>query len=299
MTPHGILMVVSPGENELAADSLRRALRHAPGSCDVFLVNNSGLADPTTWWPGVGDGHRLRVLSLTPSGPRPYFEIARTIFSALQQIAPTPPDLLFKIDPDTLVLDPGFFRDIAKLDAAHGADFYACHAPSHGPDQRRRKFRLLADLVPAGVGRRQGRNRYGRSLAPRLGRVWCWRVLKAARSHHGSLAPSTQPSGGFYALRGSMLRTLADRGLLATDGANGLEWNDDTLLPLAVRAANGAICDVRQSTFASHWGWMHGSRYFTDEQALVPGLRALHPVKWDEAGRRLRARLDRVDSASR
>jgi hypothetical protein len=284
----GILIVISPGESELAGDSIRRVLAHSAALCDVFVVNNSGLVDADQWWHDLGiASHRLNVIVPRGCLPRPYFEIARTIFAALHEITPVAPDLIFKLDPDTLVLSRAFFTDILELHLETGADFYACHARAAARDHLRRLLRISIDLCPIGLYRSAGGDRYGKTLKLRTNGVWYANLkLRAVRR--------MQPSGGFYALRGGFLRTLALHGMLTTDGMNGLEWNDDTLLPIAVQSAGGLICDVRETRFASGWRWMHGSPYFTEEQALATDIRAVHPSKFDEAGKTLRRRLDSV-----
>ena len=290
----GLLIAVSPGEAELAADSLQRAIAKAPGPCDVFVVNNGGIADAAQWCSIVGaEPHRFRVF--IPDGllPRPYFEIARTIFGALAEIAARPPELLFKIDPDTVVLDSGFFADVGQLHREDAADCYACKVKSSPRDHRRRCARLLLDLAPLGLRRDAGSTRYGRNLNLRVQPVWYWRILLSALCR-GGFRHAMQPSGGFYVVCGGILSVLKSRRLLSTRGANGLEWNDDSLLPLAVRAAGGKVSDIRKSRFAPGWRWLHGSCYFNNEQAFEPGLRALHPVKSDADGRLLRDRLGRA-----
>ncbi len=285
----GLLMVVSPGESELGAESLSRALKCTPAGCRVFLVNNGALPDPQRWWTALGcPEHTIQVIT-PPAAPQAYFEIGRTVFSALREIAGSAPDILFKIDPDTLVVSPEFFSDIVTLHSEKNAGFYACHASSSRQNQFQRCVRLLADLIPVGVGRQPGMTRYGRGLRPRFRPAWYWRAGVAAL-RRARLCSSLQPSGGFYALPGSTIVDLAARGYLHTQGATGLEWNDDTLLPIAVRAAGGRIYDIRSSRFAPGWRWLHGSRYFSNEQAAEPGLRALHPVKLDAQDRALRNR---------
>src|SRR4051794_2288706 len=111
MTPAsiGILMVVSPGEADLAGDSLHRALECAPTPCTVYLINNGGVEEPASWWAALGqDHHRLEILAPELPSPRPYFEYGRTIFGGLRRIAVASPELIFRFDPDTLVLEPGF-----------------------------------------------------------------------------------------------------------------------------------------------------------------------------------------------
>jgi hypothetical protein len=86
------LNIVRPA---LIVDSLLRASALCPVNTEFFLVNNTG--DPATladFSPKLA-----RPLSILPvsGAPRPYFEIARTVFDALSRVAPAAPEWCFLI----------------------------------------------------------------------------------------------------------------------------------------------------------------------------------------------------------
>src|ERR1035437_1181988 len=102
-----VVMVVSPGDSGIALDSLLRASALCPVNTEFFLADNTG--DPATLADfSLKLAHPLRILPVS-GAPRPYFEIARTVFSALSRVAPAAPELVIKIDPDTVVLSHLFF----------------------------------------------------------------------------------------------------------------------------------------------------------------------------------------------
>src|SRR5262249_26343264 len=138
-------------------------------------------------------------------------------------------------------------------------------------------FRLLSDVLPIGLTRTNATHRYGAITHLRLGPTWHWRGT--LRALVGWRVPNAYPSGGGYGLSGRMLARLNSSGCLVTTGSNGLEWNDDILLPLAIRALGGTIVDLRSTVVAPGWRWMHGSRYFEAEDIRQLGLRAVHPLR--------------------
>lgn len=279
-------MVVSPGEERLAADSLtaaRRAAERGRHALALTIIDNRPAGSPAI----LESPHATLPAR---AAPRPYFEIARTIFAALFHLEAAPDDWIVKIDPDTRVLSPLFFSDVATVGAAHNADVLACLSPRVSLSAHLRLYlRLRLDARTPGFSRVQGDNRYGRATRWRRQRAWHADFL--SRAFHAGRVPRRYPSGGFYALSGRMLARLKAAGWLNAAGANGLEWNDDTLLPLAVRALGGAATDLRTTPVAPHWRWMHGQRYFSDEDALIPDLRALHPLKDNPQDWMLRKKL--------
>ena len=269
-----VVMVVSPGESQIALDSLLRAAALAPANTEFFLADNTG--DPAALVSLATQSVRPLTILQLPGAPRPYFEIGRTVFGVLSQVAPFAPDIVIKIDPDTVVLSPLFFLDLMKL--ARDADLVAAHAAPRGLGNNfRRLFRLLLDVLPVGLARTGATHRYGSFGRLRVGAAWHWRGTLGALVR--LRVPQAQPSGGGYALSGRMLTRLAAKGWFTAKGNNGLEWNDDILLPLAVRALGGTVLDLRRTAMAEGWRWMHGSRYFEAEDLRQPGLRAVHPLK--------------------
>ena len=289
-TSIGLLMIVSPGEEAIAADSLQRIARLLPGDADTFLtlVDNTGqgLAAVLDAWPG-----KQRILRLGDV-TRPYFEIGRTVFESLHSICNKPRDLLVKVDPDTVVLSEAFFTDLLSLHSGERADFIAPMAVYQTVRHNtKRWFRQLADALPAGWSRTHGDQRFGSGRRFRSSPAWHARAMRLAIRKGIFTYP--QPTGGGYALSGRILPVLKEAGMLRTRGHNGLEWNDDILLPTCVRAVGGRVVDIRQSPFARGWRWMHGDRYFGENDLAEPGLRALHPLKESEEDWALRRQIPR------
>lgn len=269
-------MVVSTGEESLALDSLARARAWLPDgwpSPALVIADNTVdgfLPADQASWSGV-------IIHRVPDAPRPYYQIARTVAGALHAAAKVDGELVIKIDPDTAVCTKHFFNDLDRLHQEARGEFYSWMTRYNRRANSARLLRLLADCLPVGWSRSSGGDRYGKRLTLRIGPAW-HACVTAGAMVRGRL-PLDQPSGGGYAVSRAWLLSTVFRRWATAAGPNGLEWNDDTLLPIAVAASGGRIVDVRSTDARDGWRWMHGSRYFGSEEATSPGLRALHPLK--------------------
>lgn len=284
-----ICMIVSSGEEDISRDCLSRISRLIPDEYkyDLHIGNNTGRELCPGEWNLPANTSWINI----PGAPRPYFEIGRTIFLFLDQLHPQSFDLLLKIDPDTVILSPDYFHDLVKIHEESQADFIAPHAIYRvRGDNLKRWLRLLGDCLPVGLSRTEGGNRFG------LGRKMRWKTTWHGKFTLSALCrgrwPYAQPTGGGYVLSASVLSTVKAKGLLAAKGAIGLEWNDDILMPIAVRSIGGTVVDIRQTRFAEGWKYMHGARYFTREDLQEPGLRAVHPLKDAHLDREIRQLIE-------
>lgn len=273
-----LFIIISPGEERIAKEGLQRALALVPENYSIhsFIFNNTGNYN---LFEGISGGDSVKVTNV-PKAPRPYNEIGKTVFWCLEQMADEPFDLLVKLDPDTVVLNPRFFEDLVSLHELEGADFAAPHAIYRARgDNVKRWLRLLIDCLPVGISRGPAADRYGKAGKIRVGRTW------HARSTFLGLVkcrwPYAQPTGGGYTIGRKMLNLMHERGFLHPIGKNGLEWNDDVIIPILVRALGGKVVDIRKTRFEEGWKFMHGARYFTVED-INNNLRAVHPLKETE-----------------
>lgn len=271
-----VVLVVSPGEERIADEGLRRALALVPEGYTAFacVFNNTGKADL------FGDLSRLVAITVVdvPNAPRPYNEIGKTVFWCFGKMATRSFDLLIKLDPDTVVLSPQFFEDLVYLHESEYGDFIAPHAiyRTRG-DNSKRWLRLLMDCLPIGISRGPAEHRYGKARHLRIGLTW-----HARGTFLGLIKlrwPYAQPTGGGYAIGKSILDRMHAKGYLDPTGKNGLEWNDDVLMPILINMLGGKVIDVRKTRYAKGWKFMHGARYFTLEDLNNDNLRAIHPLK--------------------
>lgn len=269
------LMMVSPGEPDIAADSLLRLLEAPEEVMPVITVLLNGVRDD--WLApvrAVGRG-RIRAVPMAAQA-EPYVHFGRNLLASLPDVPAKTGDLIVKVDPDSVVRGARYADDLLTLHAEVGADLYYFGECYKTADDLRRTLRVLADQLPVGLARippaagaRRFRLRTRRPWHARLTLPACLR-LQLARS---------QPAGGFHALSGRMRDRLAEALRQIPGGENGLEWNDDTLLPITVRGNGGKVCDLRDTALADRWRWARGSRYFQLSDALGDAWSILHPLK--------------------
>lgn len=269
------LMMVSPGEPDIAADSLLRLLEAPPALLPVVTVLLNGVDDDWLAPVRAVGGGRVRAVAMA-SQAEPYVHFGRNLLANMPGVPAGSGDLIVKVDPDSVVRGERYVNDLLTLHAEVDADLYYFGERYKTSDDLRRTLRVLVDQLPVGLtrvrpaaGARRFRLRTRRPWHARLTLPACWR-WRLDRS---------QPAGGFHALSGRMRDRLADSLARIPGAENGLEWNDDTLLPIAVRGHGGKVCDLRETPLASRWRWARGSRYFQLPEALSNEWSILHPLK--------------------
>ncbi|MEX0330170.1 MAG: hypothetical protein AB3N64_01990 [Puniceicoccaceae bacterium] len=283
-----VFLVVSPGEERIAEEGLHRALALVPEeyTTSVYVFDNTGKSNLID---RLSSREEIAVITV-PEAPRPYTEIGKTVFWCFGNLAKRSFDLLIKLDPDTVVLSREFFEDLASLSQSEQADFIAPHAVYRARgDNMKRWMRLLVDCLPVGLSREPATHRYGKAGKLRIGMTWharatFWGLMKLKW-------PYAQPTGGGYAIGKGILGLMDKNGYLVPAGKNGLEWNDDVLLPILIKMLGGKVIDIRKTRFVEGWKYMHGARYFTIEDLNDENLRAIHPLKDTEADWTIRSAI--------
>lgn len=269
------LMMVSPGETGIAVDSILRLLEAPAARLPIVTVLLNGVDD--TWLAPVRavTERRLRFVPMS-ARPEPYVHFGRNLLAHLPDVPAGAGDLIVKVDPDSVVRGERYADDLLALHSTQNADLYLYGENYRRGDDLRRTLRVMLDQLPVGLARNPPA-----SGSPRF-------QLRTRRPWHSRLTlpaclrlrlPRAQPAGGFHALSGRMRDVLIEALRAIPGGENGLEWNDDTLLPIAVRAHGGTICDLRDTPLSSRWRLARGSRYFELPDALGDGWSILHPLK--------------------
>lgn len=269
------LMMVSPGEQGIAADSILRLLEAPASQLPVVTVLLNGV--DAEWLAPVlaVDRNRVRAVHMSDR-PEPYVHFGRNLLRHMPGVPATSADLIVKVDPDSVVRGARYTADLLALHAETDADLYYYGERYKTSDDLRRTLRVLLDQLPVGLARAWPASP-GKRFRLRTRRPWHARMtLPACRRLR---LDRSQPAGGFHALSGRMRDKLAESLALIPGAENGLEWNDDTLLPMAVRGQGGKVCDLRDTPLAPRWRWARGSRYFQLPEALDDEWSILHPLK--------------------
>jgi hypothetical protein len=277
------VMVVGPGESEIAVDSLRRIALYEP-EADVWVVDDctrDGTYDALVEW---GRGHpRSRILR-NPEN-RGYRGIARSVFGVLSEIAAEPevPGLVVKIDPDTCLIAPGVCDLMRARLAAGGSGIVGAYRLS--PTGAVREFgrigrNLLLDLLPVGLHKDRQSVRVGRPY-------WAPFVARARRNGYEF---GEHVLGALSGLDGATLRGLRDAGFLAIpDDYRALTVEEDVLLGLGAKAIGHQLIDINADPANPDvWIQFRPPIPLTGDELVRRGIRAVHPVKMSTEGRTMR-----------
>ncbi len=280
------VMVVGPGESEIALDSLDRIAAFEP-EAEAWVLDDctdDGTYEALVRW---GRGHaRSRILQNPES--RGYRGIARSMFGMLSEIAAEPgvPGLVVKIDPDTCLLAPGVCDLMRGRLAAGGAGMVGAYRMS--PTGAMREFgrirrNMLLDLLPVGLHKDRQSVRVGRPY-------WAPFVSRARRNGYEL---GEHVLGALSGLHGATLRGLRDAGFLAIpDDYRALTVEEDVLLGLGAKAIGHQLMDINADPAKPDvWIQFRPPVPIGADELLRRGIRAVHPVKMSADGRAMRANL--------
>lgn len=276
-------MAMGPGEAEMVIDNME-AIRAMYPEAEIW-VRDDATTDGT--WERVEEWGRDKNVRLSRNASaNGYYWISRTHGELLLEIVPSKPDLLIKIDPDTLFIRPGLEKLFLERFAQYGPGI--CGSYRTSPNGQTRSFRyhglmVALDALPVGPERKRKELR--------------WRpvgyspyILRALR--HGYLL-GEHVQGGLFAIDGETLQRLADSGLIhaMAFGRRGLVGTEDVVLTIGVKALGGAISPM------NHEGTPRPTHIqatrpldIGEEHLLSPQLLAIHPVKREDAELRVRLR---------
>jgi hypothetical protein len=288
------VMVVGPGESEIAVDSLERIAVFEP-EAEAWVLDDctrDGTYDALVQW---GRGHSRSRILRNPE-PRGYRGIARSMFGVLSEIAAEPrmPGLIVKIDPDTCLIAPGVSDLMRARLAAAGAGIVGMYRTS--PTGAVREFgrirrNMLLDLLPVGLHKDRQSVRVGRPY-------WAPFVSGARRNGYEF---GEHVLGALSGLHGATLRGLSEAGFLAIpDDYRALTVEEDVLLGLGAKAIGHQLMDINADPANPDvWIQFRPPIPIGADEVLRRGIRAVHPVKMSADGRAMRAdlRLGRARAA--
>jgi hypothetical protein len=280
------VMVVAPGESEIALDSLDRIAAFEP-EAEAWVLDDctgDGTYEALVQW---GRGHpRSRILR-NPE-PRGYRGIARSMFGVLSEIAAEPgvPGLVVKIDPDTCLIAPGVCDLMRGRLAAAGPGIVGAYRMSPAGAIRefgRLRRNMLLDLLPIGLHKNRQSVRVGRPY-------WTPFVPRARRNGYEF---GEHVLGALSGLHGATLRGLRDAGFLAIpDDYRALTVEEDVLLGLGAKAIGHQLIDINADPVNPDvWIQFRPPVPIAADELLERGIRAVHPVKMSADGRAMRANL--------
>lgn len=280
-------MVMGPGQAEMVIDNIEAICSLYPGA--KTWIRNDHTTDGS--WEQVQEWSHDKPVRLSRNGSRyGYYRLAQTYGELLLEIADAKPDLLIKIDPDTVLIRPGLIELFQERFTHHGPGICGSHRTS--PDGLPRSFRhhalmVALDVMPVGPKKKAKGLRW-RPVG------YFPHILKAVRRGY-RIGENVQ--GGLYAVDGGTLQNLAGSGFLKAMafGRHGMVWADDVLITLGVRSVGGVISPLNaaDSIATTHIQSVR-PLYIKDEHLFGPQLLAVHPIKPEDAALRSALRAIRM-----
>jgi hypothetical protein len=281
------LMLVGPGEGDMATDTLFHCLRLYPDSC--AFVRDDATSDGTyEKLVQFTAEHTPRVVLDRNSQPEGYFGVAVSMFRAYDSLWNSRSDLemIIELDPDTCVLRPGLVELARKRFAEHGPGIIGSYRISPSGNTRDfapHRLSMLRDLVPVGTDQKTKRRR--------LGFPFYLKYLPKAFLH--GYQPGENVLAAFYILHGETLRELGRSGFWSSTPSEGSRYlkMDDPLVSLGAKWAGHKLIELNRPGNVCAWLQYKPPIPFSANEIVENGYLAVHPVKATKEGKRLRSEL--------
>jgi hypothetical protein len=280
------VMVVGPGEGEIAVDSLDRIAEFEP-EAECWVLDDctrDGTYDALVAWGRSHSGSRI----LRNPEPRGYRGIARSAFTVFSEIAALPmvPGLVVKTDPDTCLIGPGVSGLMRERLASGGPGIVGAYRtmPTGLPREFGRIGRnMLLDLLPVGLHKDRQSVRVGRPF-------WASFVPAARRNGYQF---GEHVLGALSGMHGTTLQALRDAGFFdMPPDYRALTVEEDVLLGLGAKAVGHQLLDINVNPAQPDvWIQFRAPVPIGAGELLERGMRAVHPVKMSPEGRTMREEL--------
>jgi hypothetical protein len=281
----GFLMLVGPGEGQIATDTLFHCLRLYPESY-AFIRDDATSDDTFKVLAKFASEHAPRTLLERNACPQGYLGIAVSMFEAYASVWDRHPDIemMIELDPDTCVLRPGLTELARKKFAQFGPGMIGQYR--FGPDGRRdhksHRRSMMRDLLPLGTDQKTKRGR--------LGFPFYLKYLPSAFMHGYKLGEHILAA--LYILHGDTFRELGRRGFWQSMPPEGSSYvkMDDPLVSLGVKSVGHSLIDINDPFRGDVSTWLQFRPPIkrTAVEIVQNGYLAVHPLKRDEEATELR-----------
>lgn len=286
------LMLVGPGEAEMAVDTLSHALQLYPAAS--ACVRDDATQDGTfEALENFATLHPKRLCLLRNDTPQGYLGCAVSIFLSLEHTWRAHPhlEMVIKLDPDACILRPGLDELARKKFAEFGPGMLGSYriAPSGAiRDHSMHTRSMLKDLLMLGRDLQTGRLRFG---AP-----FYLRYLVRALGH--GYVPGHSVLGGMYILHADTVSAAGKARYWASipEHAACHTKMEDVLVSLGVKAVGHSLIDINNPASGDVRTWLQYQPPlpWSAEQIAGRNYLAIHPVKNSPEGRKLRADLREI-----
>ena len=287
----GFLIIVGPGEGEIAADAIHTILRSYPES-KIWLRDDCTQDGTFERLQGLTETDPQRFDLVRNPVPLGYKGIAVSAFRSFERICRSGEQLemVIQLDPDVLLAGDEIISFARAKFAAEGPGIIGSYTLSATNARRSHQphcTRILIDLFPAGF------DRYHKLL--RFGVPFYTKYL--VRAFRNGYRLGRHVLGAFYIVHGDTLRALDAAGFwrsMPDLGSREVKL-DDPLISMGPYIVGHKLIDLHEPDDSRFWIQYENPIPLSAEKILARRYLALHPVKNDIPGSELRARLAQMD----
>ena len=283
-TRFAMVMVVGPGEQAIAMDTLASARQHYPNA-DIWLMDDctqDGTYPLLESWAKQHAGvflYRNKTPNGFPKLPESFCRLFLAILGSGNAY-----DMVVKLDTDSYFTDAGLDTHFRALFAQYGPGKIGAYRVD--PEGNPREFMLLGrmmqrDCLPLDWNRQQG--------YVRLGAAFYAPFMRQALRH--GYTPGEHIQGGLYAIHIQTLQAMAHSGFFQAFPPN-IRYRmtaEDILFSMVVRSVGHALIEMNQAPHPTITWIRHRSPLSVSVETLRQRqVAAIHPVKNDATGWQLR-----------
>jgi hypothetical protein len=280
------LMAVGPGEAPLAIDTLFHGLRLYPNS--MALVRDDATTDGAyEMLQEFANSNSQRVILERNGQANGYSGIAVTIFQAFQSLSIRLPEasLVVRVDPDCCILRSGLVELAQRKFLEAGPGLLGCYKLTPEGEQRDHSYHRASMIRDLGF--------FGRDAVTNQVRIgfpfYLGYFLRALTNGYRA---GDHVLASLVVLHGDTFRALARAGYwqsIPVDGSCHIKV-DDPLISLGVASIGHKLIDINtpEKGEINVWVKYKGAIQPTAQEIVRRGYLAVHPLKGDESGRRLR-----------
>jgi hypothetical protein len=281
------LMIVSPGEGGIAVDAIQTILSTYPES-KIWLRDDCTQDGTFERLQSVALAHPQRIDLVRNPTPMGYKGLPVSVFRSFDRICQSGErvEMVIKLDPDVLLTGNEIVRFARSKFAEEGPGIIGSYLLSAAKTRRSNTsfcIRFLLDLFPAGFDRHNRLLRFGLPFYTKY-------LVKAFRN--GYLL-GRHVLGAFYIVHGETLRALNKVGFwrsIPDLGSREVKW-DDALVPIGPYFVGHKLIDLHDQDESRFWIQLRNPIPLSAEEIIARRYQAVHPLKNDAAGSKIRARL--------
>jgi hypothetical protein len=239
----------------------------------------------------VAGAHPRRIDLVRNPAPMGYKGIAVSVFRSFDRICQSGerPEMVIQLDPDVLLTGDEIVRFARSKFAEEGPGIIGSYMLSAAKTRRSHashRNHILLDLFPVGLDRQHNVLRFG---FPFYAKYLVKAFINGYRLGHHVL-------GAFYMVHGDTLRALDKVGFwksVPNLGSREVKL-DDPLVSMGPYIVGHKLIDLHDQDESRFWIQLRNPIPLSAEEIVARRYQAVHPLKNDAVGSKIRARLAEI-----